>query len=315
MPLLCRTLCTTAIVLGALVPAAAPADAQIFYRQWSYYGHSYDRPPARIRRAPLPPDEIVDILAETYRYRRIGQPQFADHMYVVDGVDRTGAVVRSYVDAFTGRLIDVDLLQSAVRPNSHGGVGPGPRLARVPDEVERPRAVPSPPRRPAEMLPSRGVLPPAERAVPVPRQAARPSPASPDGATPPAVSGPLSIVPLSREPRVVNPAEVRLPEEADKTPPLARPAPSAIIPSAPSAIIPSAPSAAHAPAAPSSSDSLRGPPQSAVPVPVLPREAAPPASVARPAPGAMQIAPAPLDDAVRSPATPVAPPVPPAPLL
>lgn len=271
------SLCASAMTLAILLPAAESANAQVFYQQWSYYGHSYPRQPVYIRPVPLPPDEISDIMVEDHRYRRVGRPQFAGHIYVVDGVDRTGAVVRSYVDAFNGRLIDVDVLQLAPRQ-----AAPGRRIARLPDGGETPRALPTPPRRPTEARPSR------PEPGPAPRQAARTPPAAPAAppATAPAVTAPSSspIVPLSREPRVVNPAEVRLQDEADKAPPMARPSQPA--------------------------PALVTPPQSTAAEPAIPRAAAPPQ-----APGASPVAPAPLDDAVRRPTAPSGPPVPAAPLL
>jgi hypothetical protein len=212
-------LCAVALTLPAMLAAGAPAEAQVLYRQWSYHGPVYDRPPAYVRPAPLPPREIAGILADDYRYRRVGQPQFAGHMYVVDGIDRTGSVVRSYVDAFNGRLIDVDVLQSAPRQ-----AGPGTRIARLPDAEDKPRALPTPPRRPSEARPDA-----RPDARPAPRQAARPPATAPVApppaaplAAPPDIAQP-SIVPLSREPRVVNPAEVRVPDEIDNAPPMARP--------------------------------------------------------------------------------------------
>lgn len=281
MPVSRWTLCASALTLPAMLLAIEPASAQVIYRQWSYYGNTYPRPPAYVRTAPLPPGEIIDVLADDHRYRRVGQPQFAGHIYVVDGIDRTGAVVRAYVDAFNGRLIDVDLLRAPARQ-----VGPGPRIARLPEHDEKPRAAPMPPRRPSEARPSGPETRPDMR--PSQRQAARP----PASATPSDVARPSAspIIPLSREPRVVNPAEVRLPDEADKPPPMARPAPALVAPSQP-------------------------PPQSADPAPVVPRAAAPQPVPTRPAPGASQVAPAPLDDAVRRPTAPPSPAVPAAPLL
>jgi hypothetical protein len=292
-----RALIASAVALPAMLLAAEPAIAQGIYRQWSYYGDPYARPPVYVRPAPLPPGDIIDIMADNHRYRRVGQPQFAGHMYVVDGIDRHGAVVRSYVDAFNGRLIDVDVLQPAQRQ-----MGPGPRIARLPEPDERPRATPSPPRRPADARPS-DIRPPERGAQPdtrpAPRQAARPpaaTPAAPEAALPTTTTRPSAspVVPLSREPRVVNPAEVRVPDEVDKAPPMARPA---------------APASSPAP------QLVPGTPQSATSPPAVPRAAAPQSAPPRPAAGASQVAPAPLDDAVRRPATPATPAVPAAPLL
>ncbi|MGL4439270.1 MAG: hypothetical protein ACRCUE_08370 [Bosea sp. (in: a-proteobacteria)] len=277
------TLC--AVALPAILLAAEPATAQVIYRQWSYFGDPYARPPAYVRPAPLPPGDIIDIMADDHRYRRIGQPQFAGHMYVVEGIDRHGRAVRSFVDAYNGRLIDVDVLAPGTRQ-----IGPGPRIARLPETDGNPRVSPKPPRRPSDAQPSaRGTQPEARP----PRQAARPpaaTPAAPDAALPTTTTRPSAtpVVPLAREPRVVNPAEVRLPDEPDRVPPMARPGPPALV----------------API-----------PQSAVPAPAVPRAAAPQPVPSQPAPGTSQVAPAPLDDAVRRPSVPAAPDVPVAPLF
>jgi hypothetical protein len=42
------------------------------------------------RHAPLPPADIVEILAEEYHFRRVARPQFAGGVYLVDGVDDAG---------------------------------------------------------------------------------------------------------------------------------------------------------------------------------------------------------------------------------
>ena len=275
--------------LGALaLLISQPADAQVFYRYGSGFGPGFAPDfgvrPMRIAPAPLPPDDIIDILHEDYGFRRVGRPQFAGRVYVVDGVDRRGAVVRAYVDATLGRLIEVDILRGATaRPP--GQRLPGPNLARLPDDQEPQRLAPMPPRRPIETRPAETRSPDTRQ----PRQAARPVEAAPGSATRPLVesvappSAPTTIVPLAREPRIVNPAEVRVPNEADRAPPLARP-----------------------PAAPGTT------PQAVAPQRM---PAAPPRAVPGTGPGASTVAPAPLDDAVRRPSGPASSTVPAAPLL
>lgn len=287
-----RVLASTVMLGLAASVLAVPAAAQVFYRPGPFpppFATPYPGPigPGVYaygpRAAPLPPTDISDILLDDYRFRQVGRPQFAGRVYVVDGVDRAGAVVRVYMDAFSGRLVDVDILSPA-RP------APRERHARLPAEPDGPRAVPSPPRRPADTrlpevkpLAGGGGAPSA----PQPRHAARP----PEAAAPPAAGAP-SVVPMERQTRPVDPAETRVPADVDKVPPLARATP----PAAPVTEAPAAPGASAAPDAPAAP---------AAPVP----------QARATAPGASTVAPAPLDDPSRQPMGPAAPPVPPVPLL
>jgi hypothetical protein len=143
------------------------------------------------RHAPLPPAEIVAILAGEHDFRRIGRPYFAGDVYLVDGVDDAGTVVRAHVHAYSGRLLQVEVLQRQ-------------RLARLPATPETQRAIPFPPRRPATIAPGVKASEPASAPV-----------------LSPSLSSP--IVPLSREPRIVDPAQTRGLDEPDRTPPLASP--------------------------------------------------------------------------------------------
>ena len=143
------------------------------------------------RQAPLPPAEIVAILAEEHHFRRIGRPYFAGDVYLVDGVDDARAVVRAHVHAYSGRLLQVEVLQRQ-------------RLARLPARPESQRAIPFPPRRPATIAPGVKASEPASAPV-----------------LSPSLSSP--VVPLSREPRIVDPAQTRGLDEPDRTPPLASP--------------------------------------------------------------------------------------------
>ena len=143
------------------------------------------------RHAPLPPAEIVAILAGEHDFRRIGRPYFAGDVYLVDGVDDAGTVVRAHVHAYSGRLLQVEVLQRQ-------------RLARLPARPESQRAIPFPPRRPATIAPGVKASEPASAPV-----------------LSPSLSSP--IVPLSREPRIVDPAQTRGLDEPDRTPPLASP--------------------------------------------------------------------------------------------
>ncbi|MCX7323893.1 MAG: hypothetical protein NTZ14_05535 [Hyphomicrobiales bacterium] len=279
-----RVLASTVALGMAGCLLTAPAVAQVFYRPGPFappFAAPYPGPVGPgvylygPRAAPLPPTDISDILFDDYRFRQVGRPQFAGRVYVVDGIDRAGAIVRVYMDAFSGRLIDVDILSPA-RP------APRERHARLPTGPDGVHAVPSPPRRPAETrLPE--VKPPAgggAPSAPQPRSAARP-PEAP--AANPSTGAP-QVVPMERQVRRVDPAETRVPPDADRAPPLARVTP---------------------PAAPMT-EGLVAPGTPAAPV-------APPAPAA--APGASTVAPAPLDDPSRPPAGPAAPPVPPVPLL
>jgi len=63
------------------------------------------------RHAPLPPAQIVAILAGEHHFRRIGRPYFAGDVYLVDGVDDAGTVVRAHVNAYGARLLQVEVLQ------------------------------------------------------------------------------------------------------------------------------------------------------------------------------------------------------------
>jgi len=143
------------------------------------------------RHAPLPPAEIVAILAGEHDFRRIGRPYFAGDVYLVDGVDDAGTVVRAHVHAYSGRLLQVEVLQRQ-------------RLARLPATPETQRAIPFPPRRPVTIAPGVKASEPASAPV-----------------LSPSLSSP--IVPLSREPRIVDPAQTRGLDEPDRTPPLASP--------------------------------------------------------------------------------------------
>jgi hypothetical protein len=149
--------------------------------------------------APLPPAEIVAILLEEYQFRRVGRPQFAGGVYLVEGVDDAGAVVRAHVHAHSGRLLQVELLQRQ-------------RLARLPATPEPQRAIPFPPRRPVATPP--GVTSTGPVAQPSLQPSLQP-------ALSPALTSP--VVPLSREPRIVDPAQTRGLDEPDRTPPLAAP--------------------------------------------------------------------------------------------
>ncbi len=249
MDKVCRTiLCGVAASAAVAMSAPSPALAQVYY----HFGPSYDAPYgplhapiyfaprysaprylAPMRASPLPPREIVNILMDDHRFTRVGQPRFAGHIYTVDGIDRSGAIVRVYVDSFNGRIIDADTLQPAPRHSQ--------RFARLPRESEPPRATPLPPRRPEASQP---------RPKPEPRTAARPPSQRPDAPT----AAPRSMSPappLIREPRVVDPSQVRVPQEADRQPPLARgSSPSA----SGSAGAPSAPAPGASPVAPAPLD-------------------------------------------------------------
>ncbi len=290
-----RALASTVALGLAGCLLTAPAVAQVFYRPGPFappFAAPYPGPVGPgvyvygPRAAPLPPTDISDILFDDYRFRQVGRPQFAGRVYVVDGVDRAGAIVRVYMDAFSGRLVDVDILSPA-RP------APRERHARLPAEPNGGRALPSPPRRPAETrLPE--VKPPAggggAPSVPQPRSAARP-PEAP-AANPPA--GAPQVVPMERQIRPVDPAQTRVPADVDRAPPLTRGSPQA----KPLADAPAVPGASAAPD-----------------VPAAPALAAPVPQTRAAAPGASTVAPAPLDDPSRQPTGPAAPPVPPVPLL
>jgi hypothetical protein len=79
------------------------------------------------RHAPLPPAEIIAILAEEHHFRRTGRPYFAGDVYLVDGVDDAGTVVTAHVHAYGGRLLQVEVLQRQrlarlpSTPAFHGG--------------------------------------------------------------------------------------------------------------------------------------------------------------------------------------------------
>lgn len=255
-----------------------PAFREPPFREPAFREHSFREPAFRgqytvSRAVPLYPGDISDILSEDFQFRRVGRPRFGGRIYTVDGIDRVGASVRVYMDAFDGRLIDVEILRPAARDNA-----PGRRDARLPDASAPNAITPLPPRRPATSKPSEAI---PDAKPPEPRQAARPSPDAPVGAKAVAPTLPTPVVPLTRTPRVVDPNDVRLPGEADRSPPLARPA---------------APQPQSAPQA----------------------QAAPPSTGAAPtgaAPGSTLMVPAPLDDAVRKPTGPESPAVPAAPLL
>ncbi len=252
-------LCGIAALSAGSVLLPVPASAQVYFHQGPAYAYDY-RPAypraylSPMRRSPLPPGDIISILTEDHRFKRVGHPRFGGHIYTVDGIDRTGAIVRVYVDSFNGRIIDADVLQAAPRPQNQ-------RFARLPGEVQTPRPNVVPPRRPAETT---APVPPR----PEPRTAARPPLARPEAPSAAAPRSTAPALPLVREPRRVDPAQVRIPMEADRAPPLARGA-----------------------------------------GPSVPRD------IARPAPGASLVAPAPLDDAVRRPSLPPTPDVPVTPLF
>ncbi len=187
---------SAAVSLATLLAMPSQAQAQFVLRPPGLllpgpvvaYGSPFAIP---YRHAPLPPAEIVAILAEEHHFRRIGRPYFAGDVYLVDGVDDAGAVVRAHVHAYSGRLLQVEVLQRQ-------------RLARLPATPETQRAIPLPPRRPAAIAPGVKASEPASTP-----------------ALSPALSSP--VVPLSREPRIVDPAQTRGLDEPDRTPPLASP--------------------------------------------------------------------------------------------
>lgn len=280
-------LSTVVLAMGGTL-LAGPALAQVFYRPGPFLppnvvpfpgpGLYAYAPPV----APMPPSDVSDILLDDFRFRQVGRPRFTGRAYVVDGVDRAGASVRVYMDAFSGRLVDVDILSPApARP------GLRERQARLSPDADAPRPVPSPPRRPAESaLP--GAKPPSSGAVvspDQPRSAARPPETPALRAAPPAPPA----VPTDRDVRRVDPAETRVPDEVDKPPPLTRGLPT-LVP------VPDAPK-----------------PTASEPVPAT--AAAPVPEVRASAPGASIMAPAPLDDPQRVPSGPAAAPVPTVPLL
>ncbi len=229
-------LCGIAALSAGAVIVPVPASAQVYYSYGHSYGHAYPPayqpaypraysrpyPPAYLapmRQSPLPPGEIISILTEDHRFKRVGQPRFGGHIYTVDGINRVGAIVRVYVDSFNGRIIDADVLQAAPRPQNQ-------RFARLPgeDSVESPRTNVTPPRRPADVRPDASAPnPPRQNPSRVePRTAARPPltrPEAPPAATPRSAT---PAVPLVREPRQVDPSQVRVPQEVDRAPPMAR---------------------------------------------------------------------------------------------
>ena len=224
-------LCGIAAVSAGAVLVPMTASAQIYsrhdliyYRHGPAYSYGYGYgapayppayPPAYLapmRRSPLPPREIISILMEEHRFKRVGQPRFGGHIYTVDGINRAGAIVRVYVDSFDGRIIDADVLQAAPRPQNQ-------RFARLPGEVETPRLNVTPPRRPADVRPHAGTQNPPR---PEPRTAARPPALQPDAPPAAAPRSTTPAVPLVREPRKVDPSQVRIPQEADRAPPMAR---------------------------------------------------------------------------------------------
>ena len=222
-------LCGIAALSAVAIILPVKASAQVYFSYGPAYayddGYAYPRsyrpayrpayPPAYLapmRRSPLPPDDIISILTEHHRFKRVGQPRFGGQIYTVDGMDPSGTIVRVYVDSFNGRIIDADVLQAAPRPQNQ-------RFARLPGEVETPRSSITPPRRPADVRPGASApLPPRFE----PRTAARPPVTRPE--TPPAVTprSTTPAVPLVREPRKVDPSQIRIPLEADRAPPMAR---------------------------------------------------------------------------------------------
>lgn len=272
--------------LAVCAGGASPAEAQIFWPGVGPYGGPAYQQREYRRPAPLPPGVIVELLVNDHRFRRVNRPQFAGHLYVVEGVDRTGAIVRAYVDPYDGRLIDLDLLRPAPRrgdgyarlPAEPERQGPG-RLA--PGRLAPEQLSPAPQRRQPEARPA----PPAR---PEPRNAARP-PAPAPSVVPPAVTPRPAPERPAAAPSGVDPAQTRLPTAPDRAPPLTRPPEPR-------------PSEAPAPAAP--------PPQAAVPP--LPSRPLAPAVPPVAAPGASPVAPALLDDASQRPNAAPTPDVPPA---
>lgn len=235
---LAAMIATAGLSVGGLV-APTPVSAQTIYRFGPYFD-PFDEPRSFFRRArPLSPAAIVDILSYEYGFRRIGRPRFDGELYVVDGVSQAGASVRAYVDAFGGRLIDLDVLRGPPRQMQPREAPP--RSARLPERPDpervRPERLAPSARPPARALPETGPrgTPPSQQ-----RQAVRPPPSAPlpAPAVPPASPAAPPLAPVAPAPLAVQPPAAPQPPAASLP---AAPAPGAS-PLAPAPLDDAAPS-------------------------------------------------------------------------
>lgn len=187
------------VLAGATLLAAAPAQAEIFFRPFGgvyverYYeplppGGYYAEPlypqpvpPAPVYRAPARfPFADVEPMLRSMGMRSVGRVRVDGNTYVVDATDSSGTRVRVRIDAFDGRIL-------AVLPT-----GAPPVARQAPAAPPRTAVAPLPPRKPPEIAAMSVPAPPPvtdpDAPVPaaLPPDAAGATPASPSAAPEPA---------------------------------------------------------------------------------------------------------------------------------
>jgi hypothetical protein len=220
-------------VAGALAGSAGGAAAQ-YYEDYDYdyvprygYGYSYGYGQRYAPPAPLSQREIARIALREFGLAQVDRTQRTGAAFVVDGQMANGRRTRLIFDRYSGELVRRVNLQPP---------GPGtsvvPPVARLdPGEPRpaQPRALPSPPERPA------GLKPPAQANAParvIPPSPVAPQPA-PEQEKPPAppteASAPATVVPSSP----AAPPRAPEPETPAERPPVEASAPATTAPASP----------------------------------------------------------------------------------
>lgn len=247
------------LLAGVVVMAAAPAQAEFFFRPFGgvyverYYeplppGGYYPEPPAPVYRAPERfPFTDVEPMLRSMGMRAIGRVRVEGNTYVVDATDPSGTRVRVRIDAFNGRIL-------ALAPT-----GAAPVVRRAPVAPPRAATAPLPPRKPPEIAAVTVPAPPpltgpeaeaesgaGSAALPADAVPAAPAPESGTvrvipGIAPPPGTAPQQAAGDAPTPATVAPGEAQADAKTGAAPPEAS-ASEASAPEAPAAAAPSAPS-------------------------------------------------------------------------
>ncbi|QFR33103.1 hypothetical protein [Ancylobacter sp. TS-1] len=253
------------LLAGVVVMAAAPAQAEFFFRPFGgvyverYYeplppGGYYPEPPAPVYRAPERfPFTDIEPMLRSMGMRAIGRVRVEGNTYVVDATDPSGTRVRVRIDAFNGRIL-------ALAPT-----GAAPVARQAPVGPPRAATAPLPPRKPPEIAAVTVPAPPpltgpeaeagaGSAALPAEAVPAAPAPesgtvrvipgiATPPGTAPQKAAGdaPAPATEAPGEAQVDAKGDAKTDAKADAAPPEAS-ASETSAPEAPAAAAPSAPS-------------------------------------------------------------------------